>query len=108
MYLSDMSPAMKPSDAYAKLVHREVERVPIDNLEGRVTSILLIPGERFNKTIVDYLKFARDFNSRFPGFDTDVHGLIRIENDGKTEYFVDCVKTECVNSAFQNHMDSCR
>ena len=107
MYLSDMSPAMKPSDAYAKLVHREVERVPIDNLEGRVTSILLtpyppgipllIPGERFNKTIVDYLKFARDFNSRFPGFDTDVHGLIRTENDGKTEYFVDCVKTECVD-----------
>ena len=107
MYLSDMSPAMKPSDAYAKLVHREVERVPIDDLEGRVTSILLtpyppgipllIPGERFNKTIVDYLKFARSFNSRFPGFDTDVHGLIRLEEEGKTEYFVDCVKTECVD-----------
>ena len=46
--------------------------MPIDELEGRVTSILLtpyppgipllIPGERFNRTIVDYLKFARDFN----------------------------------------------
>ena len=62
MYLSDMQPAMKPSDAYACLAHREIERVEIDHLEGRVTTILLtpyppgtpllIPGERFNKTIL--------------------------------------------------------
>ena len=106
MYLSDMSPAMKPSDAYARMTHREIERVPIDELEGRVTAILLtpyppgipllIPGERFNKTIVDYLKFARDFNDRFPGFETDVHGLIRQEENGKWEYYVDCVKQEFV------------
>lgn len=102
MYLSDMIPAMKPSDAFAKMAHREIERVPIDELEGRVTSILLtpyppgipllIPGERFNKTIVDYLKFARDFNEKFPGFETDVHGLVTREVDGKRGYFVDCVK----------------
>jgi arginine decarboxylase len=23
---------------------------------------------------VRYLQFARDFNERFPGFDTDIHG----------------------------------
>jgi len=102
MYLSDMQPAMKPSDAFAKMAHREIERVAIDDLEGRVTSILLtpyppgipllIPGERFNKTIVDYLKFARDFNEKFPGFETDVHGLVTREVDGKRGYFVDCVK----------------
>jgi arginine decarboxylase len=101
MYLSDMQPAMKPSDAFAKMAHREIERVAIDELEGRVTSILLtpyppgipllIPGERFNRTIVDYLKFARDFNERFPGFETDVHGLVTREVDGKRGYFVDCV-----------------
>jgi arginine decarboxylase len=93
MYLSDMEPAMKPSDAFAKMAHREIERVPIDELEGRVTSILLtpyppgipllIPGERFNKTIVDYLKFARDFNEKFPGFETDVHGLVKREVNGR-------------------------
>ncbi len=38
MYLSDMEPAMKPSDAYAKMAHREIERVPVDQLEGRVTA----------------------------------------------------------------------
>src|SRR3546814_7305152 len=27
VYLSDMVPAMKPSDAYAKMAHREAERV---------------------------------------------------------------------------------
>ncbi|KWR90127.1 arginine/lysine/ornithine decarboxylase [Cupriavidus sp. IDO] len=102
MYLSDMEPAMKPSDAWAMMAHREIERVPVDELEGRVTAILLtpyppgipllIPGERFNRTIVQYLKFAREFNKLFPGFETDIHGLVEEEVDGKTAYFVDCVK----------------
>jgi arginine decarboxylase len=104
MYLSDMQPAMKPSEAYAMLAHREVDRVEIDDLEGRATSILLtpyppgipllIPGERFNKTIVDYLKFARTFNEKFPGFDTDIHGLVEEEIDGKRRYFVDCIRAK--------------
>jgi arginine decarboxylase len=102
MYLSDMVPAMKPADAFAKMAHREIERVSIDDLEGRVTAMLvtpyppgiplLIPGERFNATIVRYLKFARDFNARFPGFETDIHGLVCEEIDGQKSYHVDCVK----------------
>ncbi|MBL8525263.1 MAG: lysine decarboxylase, partial [Betaproteobacteria bacterium] len=102
MYLSDMQPAMKPADAFAKMAHREIERVPIDELEGRITSVLLtpyppgipllIPGERFNKTIVEYLKFAREFNAKFPGFETDIHGLVEEEVDGQPVYYVDCVK----------------
>jgi arginine decarboxylase len=102
MYLSSMEPAMKPSEAFAKLAHREIDRVPIDELEGRVTSILLtpyppgipllIPGERFNRTIVDYLRFAREFNERFPGFHTDIHGLVGEMINGRIEYFVDCVR----------------
>ena len=104
MYLSDMEPAMKPSDAYAMLAHREVDRVEIDHLEGRVTTMLvtpyppgiplLVPGERFNATIVEYLKFARMFNDKFPGFDTDIHGLVEEEIDGKRRYFVDCVRAK--------------
>ncbi|HMV63336.1 MAG TPA: arginine/lysine/ornithine decarboxylase [Zoogloea sp.] len=102
MYLSDMIPAMKPADAFAKMAHREIERVPIDALEGRVTSVLLtpyppgipllIPGERFNRTVVRYLQFAREFNERFPGFETDVHGLVKEVKDGRIHYFVDCVR----------------
>jgi arginine/lysine/ornithine decarboxylase len=35
MYRSDMQPAMKPSDAFACMAHREIDRVEIDELEGR-------------------------------------------------------------------------
>ncbi len=102
MYLSDMVPAMKPTDAFAKMAHRKIDRVPIDELEGRVTAVLLtpyppgipllIPGERFNKVIVNYLKFAREFNEKFPGFETDNHGLVKEIVDGKAVYYVDCVE----------------
>ncbi|MBB3048493.1 arginine decarboxylase [Litorivivens lipolytica] len=102
MYLSDLTPAMRPSDAWAKMAHRDIERVPIDELEGRITAMLvtpyppgiplLIPGERFNKTIVEYLRFARTFNEQFPGFETDIHGLVKESRDGKVEYFIDCVR----------------
>ncbi|MGA7750439.1 MAG: arginine/lysine/ornithine decarboxylase [Gallionella sp.] len=101
MYLSDMQPAMKPSDAFAHMAHDEIDRVPIDDLEGRITAVLLtpyppgipllIPGERFNKIIVDYLKFAREFNHMFPGFETDIHGLVE-EMNGERKYYVDCVR----------------
>jgi arginine decarboxylase len=102
MYLSDMVPAMLPGDAWSKMAHKEIDRVAIDDLEGRVTAMLvtpyppgiplLIPGERFNQRIVDYLRFARDFNKQFPGFETDIHGLVKTEMNGQQEYYVDCVK----------------
>ena len=102
MYLSDMVPAMRPADAFAKMAHREIERVDIDALEDRITSVLLtpyppgipllIPGERFNRTIVRYLQYARDFNERFPGFETDIHGLVKDVSNGKVRYLVDCVR----------------
>ena len=96
---------MKPSDAYAHIAQRRTERVEVDALEGRVTTALLtpyppgipllIPGERFNRKIVDYLKFTREFNAAFPGFATDVHGLVS-DDDAPAgmpkRYYVDCVK----------------
>ena len=71
--------------------------------EGRVTAVLLtpyppgipllIPGEVCNRTIVKYLQFAREFNESFPGFETDIHGLVRsVDEAGKVRYYVDCVK----------------
>jgi len=107
VYLSDMIPAMKPSDAYAKMAHRDSERVSIDDLEGRVTGVLLtpyppgipllIPGERFNQRIVHYLQFAREFNARFPGFETYVHGLgTDTAEDGSTRYYVDCIREDAI------------
>lgn len=104
MYTSHMEPAMKPADAYAMMVHNKIERVEVDDLEGRITAILLtpyppgipllIPGERVNRTILNYLRFAQAFNERFPGFETDIHGLEKIERNGQTVYAMDCVKLD--------------
>lgn len=93
--------AMKPADAYNQLVRGEVEAVPIDQLEGRIAAVMLVPyppgiplimpGERFTpatRSIIDYLEFARTFDCSFPGFDADVHGLQR--EGGR--YTVDCIK----------------
>jgi arginine/lysine/ornithine decarboxylase len=103
MYLSDLTPALTPSDAFAHIARRQTERVEIDELEGRITTALitpyppgiplLIPGEVFNQKIVDYLKFSREFNARCPGFETDIHGLVtEVDGDGRKRYFADCVK----------------
>jgi arginine/lysine/ornithine decarboxylase len=103
MYLSDLTPAMKPSDAFAQIARRNTERVSIDHLIGRITTSLvtpyppgiplLIPGEVFNKKIVDYLLFAREFNLMCPGFETDIHGLVEVVGeDGVVSYFADCVR----------------
>ena len=103
MYLSDLAPAMTPTDAYAHIARRKTERVEIDDLEGRVTVglvtpyppgiPLLIPGEVFNRKIVDYLKFSREFNLQCPGFGTDIHGLVTEPDEtGKLRYYADCVQ----------------
>jgi hypothetical protein len=50
----------------------------------------LVPGEIVNSSVVRYLKFARAFNEKFPGFETDVHGLVK-ENG---VYALDCVNVK--------------
>jgi arginine decarboxylase len=102
MYTSDMEPAMIPGKAYAHMAHGEIDRVPVDEIAGRISGVLLtpyppgipllVPGERVNAQIVKYLKFAREFNARFPGFESDIHGLVKRERDGRIEYCLDCVR----------------
>ncbi|MFI8481080.1 Orn/Lys/Arg decarboxylase N-terminal domain-containing protein [Pseudomonas sp. NPDC078700] len=97
--------AIKPADAYNQLVRGEVEAVPVNQLEGRVAAVMLVPyppgiplimpGERFTpatRAIIDYLEFARRFDNSFPGFDADVHGLQRQEEAGEVTYTVDCIR----------------
>jgi arginine decarboxylase len=97
--------ALKPADAYNHLVRGEVEAVPIEQLDGRIAAVMLVPyppgiplimpGERFTpatRSIIDYLAFARTFDRSFPGFDADVHGLQRNEGPDGNAYTVDCIK----------------
>ncbi|QTN45418.1 lysine decarboxylase [Ectopseudomonas mendocina] len=100
MYTALPELAIKPADAYDRLVRGEVEAVPIDQLQGRIAAVMLVPyppgiplimpGERFTaatRSILHYLSFARTFDQAFPGFDIDVHGL----QTEAGEYCVDCL-----------------
>jgi len=96
--------ALRPSDAYDRQVKRQVEAVEIDDLMGRTLAVMIVPyppgiplimpGERITqatRSIQDYLIYARDFDRRFPGFETDIHGL-RFEGSGEDrKYMVDCL-----------------
>ena len=105
MYLTLPAPAMRPADAYRAMVHGRVERVDIEEAIGRIAASMvaptppgipvIMPGERFipeSRSIIDYLRFTREFDREFPGFENEIHGL-RIEGSGADRrYMIDCVK----------------
>jgi len=56
---------------------------------------VIMPGEHITpatKSIQDYLLYARGFDQKFPGFETDIHGLRFEPTAGGRRYLVDCVK----------------
>ncbi|MGH8688629.1 MAG: Orn/Lys/Arg decarboxylase N-terminal domain-containing protein [Burkholderiales bacterium] len=105
MYTTLPEMALRPADAYDHLVRGHTESVEIDKLMNRILAVMVVPyppgipvimpGERLTKatkSIQDYLLYAREFDTRFPGFETDIHGL-RFEpiEGGGRRYLVDCV-----------------
>ena len=94
-------PAMTPNAAFQYLVRDEIEHVSLDKLADRVlaTSVvpyppgipMLMPGESTganNGPHLGYLRALSAWDSRFPGFGHDTHG---VENrDGI--YYVQCLK----------------
>jgi arginine decarboxylase len=74
-----------PYDAYRALVKNQVQRVPVDRLEGRVVAVglvpyppgipVLMPGEEANAAVCDYLQGLEEFDDRFPGFEHEIHGI---------------------------------
>src|SRR3954463_15323081 len=104
MYTTLPEMAQRPADAYDALVHGRVESVEIDELMGRTLAVMIVPyppgiplimpGERLTaatKSIHDYLIYAREFDSKFPGFETDIHGLRFEPGANGRRYLVDCV-----------------
>jgi arginine decarboxylase len=93
--------AMSPNEAYQYLVKDQIEHVPLNKLANRVlaTSVvpyppgipMLMPGEKTGAADGPYLGYLRalsEWDSRFPGFGHDTHG---VENrDGV--YYVQCLK----------------
>lgn len=81
-----------------------MEFVDLDDLMGRTAAVMVLPypsgtpmimpGEAFSEStvkILDFLKSRRQFDSRFPGFEVEIHGLVVRVDDGKRHYEIDCV-----------------
>ncbi|RRU14296.1 Orn/Lys/Arg decarboxylase N-terminal domain-containing protein [Stenotrophomonas sp. 278] len=105
MYVDLPTPVMTPAQAYDHLVRGEIERVDIEALSGRVAGTMLVPyppgiptimpGERFGSSdepIIQSLRIAREQNARFPGFESDVHGLIIDRSGEAPSYKVEVLK----------------
>ena len=104
MYTTLPEMIMRPADAYERLVRGAVEPVEIDALLGRTVAVMIVPyppgipvvmpGERITGStlaVQSYLTNAREFDGKFPGFETDIHGL-RFEGVGhQRRYLVDCI-----------------
>ncbi|NCC51184.1 MAG: lysine decarboxylase [Spartobacteria bacterium] len=98
--------AMIPADAYSELVRGDVEYCFIDELPGRVAAVMVVPyppgipmimpGERYTKEtqiIVDYLAAVEEFEYHFPGFEGDIHGVIREKaENGRQRFKIYCLK----------------
>jgi arginine decarboxylase len=97
--------AMLPAEAYARLVNKRVELCTLDELMNRISAVLLVPyppgipmvmpGERFTtktKRIVEYMKLCEEFDSAYPGFENEIHGVVLSRDEkGRLRYRVDCV-----------------
>jgi arginine decarboxylase len=105
MYTTLPEMAMRPADAYERLVRGRIESVEVDRLMGRTLGVMVVPyppgipvimpGERITpatKSIQDYLLYAREFDRKFPGFETDIHGLRFEPGESGRRYLIDCIK----------------
>jgi len=97
-------PVMTPAEAYYKLVEGKVKNVKLSQLKGKTAAVMLVPyppgipivmpGEKFNKEsegIIDYLKVFEGYDNLFPGFETETHGLVIKEENGRKVYYVPCI-----------------
>ena len=85
-----------------------MDRVALEDVDGRVASVMVVPyppgipiimpGERFDNQrtprLIEFLNMLADFDSAFPGFEHEVHGVTanRDKSTGKVHYSVDCVR----------------
>jgi arginine decarboxylase len=99
-------PVMTPAEAFDALIRNNVESVPVEKLDGRVSAVLCVlyppgipvvmPGERFTvdvHPIVEYLQLFEAWDAAFPGFETEMQGVAKHrEVDGSVSYSVPCIR----------------
>ncbi|WP_320008362.1 Orn/Lys/Arg decarboxylase N-terminal domain-containing protein [Maridesulfovibrio sp.] len=97
--------AIKPSEAYHAVVRKNVEYVELSEMKDRIPAVMVVPyppgipiimgGEILNskaQPVFDYLMARQDFENVFPGYESDIHGVERIERGGKKYFKTMCLK----------------
>lgn len=98
-------PVLPPFRAYEKIIDKKIDLIPLSQLEGRVLARMLapyppgiplvMPGEKITKktrSIIKYLQMLEEFDEKFPGFETDIHGVEEKIIEGKKRYYVHVVQ----------------
>jgi arginine decarboxylase len=91
----DFDPVLTPAQAYQKLVRGETEKIPFEQMAGRIAPVMLVPyppgipmsmpGERLgdaNSPVMKLILAMQEFGRRFPGFERETHG-IEVDEQGK-------------------------
>jgi arginine decarboxylase len=97
---------LNPRKTYGQLVKGNIEQIRIKDMVDRVVAVqivpyppgipLMMPGEKVTqekRSVVDYLLALQAFDSHFPGFEHDTHGVeITRDANGKPVYMTYCLK----------------
>ena len=88
-------PVSSPRDTYARLVRGEIEQIAVRDMLDRTVAVqivpyppgipLMMPGEKAGadkRALIDYLLAMELFDSHFPGFGHDNHG-VEVEHDAQ-------------------------
>ena len=97
--------AMTPAEAYRHVVRKNVEFVKIEKIANRIPAIMVVPyppgipmimgGEVLGKrakAVCDYLKARQDFENAFPGYESEIHGVDKVRENGKVSFRIMCIK----------------
>jgi arginine decarboxylase len=89
IYTEPVEQVTLPADAWTAMAAGRVEHVPVEELAGRTTAVLLtpyppgipllVPGERIGATVVRFLLHEQALAQRWPGFTGITHG---VEDEG--------------------------
>ncbi len=98
-------PAMSPMEAHNAMIANHIDYVPMSDLKGRIAATLalvyppgigvVIPGERYDDRAqpqIDYFMLFEETENLFPGFENEVQGVYREEENGKVRYYTYVVK----------------
>jgi ornithine decarboxylase len=98
--------AMAPHEAVRELVRNNVDYLPIDRIDGRIATTLMlvyppgiatvVPGERLGGRAAPMLEYFRVFErgaNLFPGLDNEIQGIYREHQaDGSVRFYAYVVK----------------